>query len=178
MKWYVIQVYSGYEKQVLQSIQEALAKHNLTDKVKEIFVPTKDADQTRYGKRTVVKKKLTPGYIFIEADLDSELLLLLKSIPRVSGFVGGLNDQGMPYAVEKAEIDKLIEGTNSTEDTKSKDTTFEIGEMVHIKHGPFASFDATIDEIDEEKRKLKVAVSIFGRQTLVELEYYQVEKNK
>ncbi len=179
MNWYVLQVYSGYEKQILEAIEEIVKKKGLESKIKEIFVPTQDVLQVRYGKKSSVKKRLITGYMFINMDLDDNLLHVIKNIPRVSGFIGSTDKDGFPFPVSQAEIDKMVSYADSQNSNMANNVmNFDIGEEISIIHGPFASFKGTIEEIDEEKAKIKVAVSIFGRMTPVELEYIQVEKIK
>lgn len=179
MNWYILQVYSGYEKRVLESIEELVEKKGLESRIQEIFIPTQEVLQMRYGKKNNVKKNLIRGYVFINMAINDQLLHLIKSVSGVSKFVGSLDKDGFPFPVSQTEIDKML---NMVDNQNSLSTNinkhFEVGEEVKIMTEPFASFKGVIQEIEEAKMKLKVSVSIFGRMTPVELEYNQVEKIK
>jgi transcriptional antiterminator NusG len=179
MNWYVLQVYSGFENKISDIIRELATKRGLDSKISKILVPTHDITQVRYGKKITMKKNFLPGYVLINMDLTEELLHLIRSIPRVSSFIGATSKDGMPFPVTEDEINRLM---NYAEDKNNSSETpefnFEVGEEVHIISGPFSSFDGIIEEIEEDRRKIKVAVSIFGRATPVELEPHQVEKLK
>ncbi|MDR0484263.1 MAG: transcription termination/antitermination protein NusG [Alphaproteobacteria bacterium] len=179
MNWYILQVYSGYEKRVLESIKEVVEKKGLEARIKELFIPTQEVLQMRYGKKNSIKKNLIRGYVFLNMDLNDQLFHLIKSISGVSKFLGALDKEGIPFPVSQAEIDKMLNQVDSQNSVASNAAnTFEVGEEVKIISEPFASFKGIIQEIEEEKMKLKISVSIFGRQTPVELEYNQVEKIK
>lgn len=179
MNWYILQVYSGYENRVLKSISELVEKNDLASRIEELFVPTQEVLQMRYGKKNNVTKNLVRGYVFINMDLNEQLLHLIKSVSGVSKFLGSLNNDGIPFPVSQEEIDKMLNIVdNHSSSSINNNIRFEIGENVKIISGSFDSFTGTIQEIEEEKSKLKVSVSIFGRMTPVELEYNQVEKIK
>ncbi|MDR2007346.1 MAG: transcription termination/antitermination protein NusG [Alphaproteobacteria bacterium] len=179
MNWYILQVYSGYEKRVLESIKELVEKKGLESRINELFIPTQEVLQMRYGKKNSVKKNLIRGYVFLNMSLDEQLFHLIKSIGGVSKFLGSLDKDGIPFPVSQAEIDKMLNQVDSQNSmATSSQHHFEVGEEVKIIAEPFASFKGIIQEIEEEKMKLKISVSIFGRQTPVELEYNQVEKIK
>lgn len=177
MNWYILQVYSGYEKRVLESIKELVEKKGLESRIQEIFIPTQEVLQMRYGKKNNVKKNLIRGYVFINMDINEQLLHLIKSVSGVSNFIGSKNKDGIPFPVSQEEIDRmlnLVDNQNSA--TANNNIRFHVGEEVKIISGSFDSFTGVIQEVEEEKMKLKVSVSIFGRMTPVELEYNQVEK--
>jgi transcriptional antiterminator NusG len=177
MSWYILQVYAGSETKVVESIQDLALKTGFDKNIEEVLVPTQDVTQVRYGKKIIVKKKFLPGYILLNMNLTEDLYRLIKSIQRVSGFVGASKDE-LPFPVSQAEIDKMINITSNSEKTPIvSDIHFEVGENISIISGPFSSFKGVIEVVEEERRKLKVAVSIFGRLTPVELEYHQVEKD-
>lgn len=176
MGWYILQVYAGSETKVVESIEDMALKTGFDKHIEEILVPTQDVTQVRYGKKIIVKKKFLPGYILLRMNLTEDLYRLIKSIQRVSGFVSSSKDQ-LPFPVSQAEIDKMINITsNSEKNPVISDIHFEVGENISIINGPFSSFKGIIESVEEDKQKLKVAVSIFGRLTPVELEYNQVEK--
>ncbi len=179
MNWYILQVYSGYERRVLESIEESVEKKGLESRIQEIFIPTQEVLQMRYGKKNNVKKNLIRGYVFISMDINDQLFHLIKSVTGVSKFLGSLDKNGVPFPVSQIEIDKMlnmVDNQNSVSTNINK--LFEVGEEVRITSEPFSSFKGIIQEIGEDKMKLKVSVSIFGRMTPVELEYNQVEKIK
>jgi transcriptional antiterminator NusG len=179
MDWYILQVYSGFENKVAESIMDLAKKRDLLDNIAEILIPTQDVIQLRYGKKINVKRKFLPGYVLLNIKLTEDLLYLIKSIPRVSIFVGNTNKEGVPYPVTQEEIDKLmLNATDLGSQNKEVEIIFDLGEVVNIINGPFTSFSGTIENIDTERKKLNVSVSIFGRATPVELEYHQVEKTK
>ena len=175
MDWYIVQAYSGFEKKVVQSIKDELKKHHLSDKLEEILVPTHQVTEVKKGKRTKKEKKFFPGYVLVNMELTDETFHLVKNTPKVTGFLG--SEHGTkPHPVSQEEIDRIINRVEETADGPRPSVIFEIGEQVRVSEGPFASFNGLVEEIDEEKSKLKVAVSIFGRPTPVELQYTQVEK--
>ena len=177
MNWYILQVYSGSETKVMHAIEELALKTGFDKNIDEILVPTQDVTQLRYGKKVVLKKKFLPGYILLKMDLSEDLFHLIRSIPRVSNFVGSSKDI-MPFPVSQEEVNKMLDiTTNTNQSDLLNDVVFEVGEAVHIISGPFTSFNGVIQEVEHDKKKIKVAVSIFGRLTPVELEYMQVEKD-
>lgn len=179
MNWYILQVYPGFENQIEKTIKEKAEKKGLGDCIKDILIPTEEALQMRYGKKNTVKRNLVTGYIFINMDLNDQLLHLIKSIPKVSNFLGSLDKYGVPFPVSQAEIDRMLNTVdNQNSNAVNNNVYFKVGEEIKIISGSFDSFTGIIQEIEEEKAKLKVSVSIFGRMTPVELEYNQVEKIK
>ena len=174
MNWYIVQAYSGFEKKVVDSIKEELKKNKLSDNLQEILVPTHQVTEVKKGKRTKKEKKFFPGYVLIKIDLNNEIYHLIKNLQKVSGFLGSANK---PTPITDAEIQRILGQVSESAINQKSGISFEIGEKVKVCDGPFASFSGLIEEIDEEKSRLKVSVSIFGRPTPVDLEFNQVEKN-
>ena len=173
MNWYIVQAYSGFEKKVADSIKDVMAKSSLETNLGDVLVPTHKVTEVKKGKRTQKQKKYFPGYILVKLDLNKQIYHKIKSIQKVSGFLG---PEGKPVPVSENEVKKIMNQITETEANPSAGITFEIGEKVRVCDGPFASFSGLVEEIDEDKSKLKVSVSIFGRPTPVDLEYNQVEK--
>ena len=173
MNWYIVQAYSGFEKKVVESIKDELKKHKLSDKLEEILVPTHQVTEIKKGKRTKKEKKFFPGYVLIKIDLNNEIYHMIKNLQKVSGFLGSADK---PTPISDNEIKRILGQVSESAVTQKAGISFEIGEKVKVCDGPFASFNGLIEEIDEEKSRLKVSVSIFGRPTPVDLEYNQVEK--
>ena len=175
MNWYIVQAYSGFEKKVVDSIKDELKKHKLTQNLQEILVPTHQVTEVKKGKRTKKEKKFFPGYVLIKIDLTKQIYHLIKNLQKVSGFLGSSDK---PTPISDDEIKRILgQVSESAVTQKAAGISFEIGEKVKVCDGPFASFNGLIEEIDEEKSRLKVSVSIFGRATPVDLEFNQVEKN-
>ena len=171
--WYIVQSHSSFENKVAQLIKEEADKAKISDKFEEIVVPTHDVTEVKRGKRVQRKKKYFPGYVLIKSEMDNNIYHMIKGIKKVSGFLGS---KGIPVPVSDKEIEKIL-GQIKDGVAQSKSTIdYSIGEKVQVVDGPFASFNGMIEEIDEEKARLKVSVSIFGRPTPVDLEYNQVEK--
>jgi transcriptional antiterminator NusG len=173
MKWYIIQSYSGFEKKVSEQIKEELDKANLSSYFDQVLVPTQDVTEIKKGKKTVVKKKYFPGYVLAKLNMTDEIYHLIKSLKKVSGFLG---PQGKPSPIAETEVQKILGNMQESVSNPTNSVIFTIGEQVKVSDGPFASFNGLIEEIDEEKSRLKVSVSIFGRPTPVDLDYTQVEK--
>ena len=169
-----MQAYSGFEKKVVDSIKEELKKHKLADKLQEIIVPTHQVTEVKKGKRTKKEKKFFPGYVLIKIELTKQIYHLIKNLQKVSGFLGSSDK---PTPISDDEIKRILGQVSESADKQKSGVNFEIGEKVKVCDGPFASFNGLIEEIDEEKSRLKVSVSIFGRATPVDLEFNQVEKN-
>ena len=171
--WYIIQSHSSFENKVASLIKEEAEKAKISEKIEEIVVPTHDVTVVRRGKRIQRKKKYFPGYVLMKSEMDDNIYHMIKNIKRVSGFLGS---KGIPVPVSDIEIDKIL-GQIKDGVAQSKSTIeYSIGEKVQVIDGPFASFNGMVEDIDEEKSRLKVSVSIFGRPTPVDLEYNQVEK--
>lgn len=174
-RWFIIHAYSNFEKKVAEFIQERASLAGIEDLIEEIIVPTEEVVEIRRGKKVNTEKRFFPGYVLIKMELTDEAFHLVKSTPKVSGFLG--SDQGTkPHPVSQSEIDRITNRVQEGIDNPKPSIVFEIGEQVRVSEGPFASFSGFVEEVDEEKTRLKVAVSIFGRPTPVELQYGQVEK--
>lgn len=173
MRWYVLHVYSGFENKVAEAINEKARKLKLVDRVGEIMVPTEEVVEVKRGQRVNAERKFFPGYVLAKLDLSDEVWHMVKDTPKVTGFLGASNK---PSPITQREADALIKQIQEGVDSPRPSIIFDIGEEVKVIDGPFASFNGFVEEVDEEKGKLKVSVSIFGRATPVELEYSQVEK--
>ena len=174
MNWYIVQAYSGFEKKVVELIKEELKKNKLEENLGEILVPTHQVTEVKKGKRTKKEKKYFPGYVLIKIDLTKQIYHLIKNIPKISGFLGSSEK---PSPLTDDEIQRILGQVSESAINQKSGISFEIGEKVKVCDGPFASFNGLVEEIDEEKSRLKVSVSIFGRSTPVDLEFNQVEKN-
>ena len=171
--WYIVQSHSSFENKVAQEIKEEATKANLSDKIEEIIVPTHDITEVKRGKRVQRKKKYFPGYILLKSEMDNTIYHMIKSLKKVSGFLG---TKGTPIPVSEKEIEKILGQIKDGVVQPKSGIEYNVGEKVQVIDGPFASFSGLVEDIDEEKLRLKVSVSIFGRPTPVDLEYSQVEK--
>ena len=171
--WYIVQSHSNFENKVAKLIKEEADKSKVSDKIEEIIVPTHDITEVRRGKRVQRKKKYFPGYVLIKSEMDNNLYHMIKNIKKVSGFLGS---KGIPVPVSDKEIEKILGQIKDGVAQPKSAIEYTIGEKVQVIDGPFASFNGLIEDVDEEKLRLKVSVSIFGRPTPVDLEYNQVEK--
>ena len=174
MHWYIVQAYSGFEKKVVESIKDSLKKNKLDSNLEEILVPTHNVTEVKKGKRTKKEKKYFPGYVLVKIELTKQIYHLIKNLQKVSGFLGS---EDKPTPISDQEIQRILGQVSESAINQKSGISFEIGEKVKVCDGPFASFSGLIEEIDEEKSRLKVSVSIFGRPTPVDLEFNQVEKN-
>ncbi|KFZ27797.1 MULTISPECIES: transcription termination/antitermination protein NusG [Pseudidiomarina] len=173
-RWYVVQAFSGFESRVAQSLREHIKMHGMEDKFGEVLVPTEEVVEMRAGQRRKSERKFFPGYVLVEMAMDDESWHLVKSIPRVLGFIGGKQDR--PTPITQREADTILNRLQESVDKPKPKTLFEPGEVVRVNDGPFADFNGTVESVDYEKSRLTVSVSIFGRATPVELEFAQVEK--
>ena len=171
--WYIVQSHSSFENKVASLIKEEAGKAKISEKFEEIIVPTHDVTEVKRGKRIQRKKKYFPGYVLMKSEMDKDLYHMIKNIKKVSGFLGS---KGVPAPVSEKEIDKILGQIKDGVAQPKSAIEYTVGEKVQVIDGPFASFSGMIEEIDEEKSRLKVSVSIFGRPTPVDLEYNQVEK--
>ena len=173
-RWYIVHAYSNFENKVAQSIKDQAAQRGLTELFDEVMVPTEKVTEVRRGRKVDAERKFFPGYVLVKCDLTDEVYHLIKNTPKVTGFLGA--DKSKPVPIPDAEAERIKGQVQEGVDRPKHSVTFEIGETVRVADGPFASFNGTVEEIDDARSRLKVAVSIFGRATPVELEYGQVEK--
>ena len=172
--WYIIQSHSSFESKVAKLIKEESEKAKISDKIEEIIVTTHDVTVVKRGKRVQRKKKYFPGYVLIKSEMDNNIYHMIKNIKKVSGFLGS---KGIPVPVSDKEIDKILGQIKDGVAQPKSSVEYSIGEKVQVIDGPFASFNGLVEDVDEDKARLKVSVSIFGRPTPVDLEYNQVEKS-
>lgn len=173
LRWYIVHAYSNFEKKVAEEIKRGALQHGLNDLFQEILVPTEEVVEIRRGQKVNAERKFFPGYVLVKMHLTDEAYHLIKNTPKVTGFLGQGNK---PMAVSQQEIDRIISQVKEGVERPKSAITFEVGEQVKVADGPFASFNGIIEEVDDERSRLKVAVSIFGRATPVELDFGQVEK--
>jgi len=173
LRWYVVHVYSGFEKKVAQSIEEQARQAGMEEQIPQVLVTTEAVVEMRRGAKINAERKFFPGYILVEMDLTDETWHLVKNTPKVTDFLGG---KGRPVPITEAEAQRILYQVKEGVDRPKPSVTFEVGEQVRVCDGPFNSFNGMVEEVDEERSRVKVAVSIFGRATPVELEYSQVEK--
>ncbi len=172
-QWYIVHTYSNFERKVVETITEQAKAQGLEDVIEEILIPTEEVIEIRRGQKVSAERKFFPGYLLVKMDMTDQAYHLVKNTPKVTGFLGS---QRKPIPVSQAEVDRILNQVQEGIERPKPSITFEIGETVRVCDGPFASFNGLVEEVDEERTRLKVAVSIFGRPTPVELEYNQVEK--
>jgi transcriptional antiterminator NusG len=174
-RWYVVHAFSGYEKKVMLSLKERIALQGMEDLFDEVLVPTEEVVEMRAGQKRKSERKFFPGYVLVHMELNDDTWHLVKNTPRVMGFIGGTADRPAPITAKEA--DKILQRMEASEDMPAHKTVYEPGEMVRVTDGPFNDFTGTVEEVNYEKNRLRVAVLIFGRSTPVELEFGQVEKS-
>ena len=172
MRWYVLHVYSGFEKKVAESIKEQAEKKGWTDRIGEVLVPTETVVDVQKGKKVETERKFFPGYVLIQMEMNDDTWHMVKQTPKTTGFLGGKKPVAMTEREAKQVMMQMQEGV---EKPRTR-VVYEVGEQVRVVDGPFASFTGIVDEVDLEKTRVKVSVTIFGRPTAVELEFAQVEK--
>ncbi|CUB01058.1 transcription termination/antitermination protein NusG [Pannonibacter indicus] len=172
-RWYIVHAYSNFEKKVAESIREKAAQKGLSDLFEEILVPMEKVVEVRRGRKVDAERKFFPGYVLVKMEMTDEAFHLIKNTPKVSGFLGS---EQKPVPISEAEARRILSQVQEGVDRPKPSVSFEVGEQVRVSDGPFASFSGLVEEVDEERARLKVAVSIFGRPTPVELEFGQVDK--
>ncbi len=174
-RWYIVHTYSNFEKKVMESLKEQSVQKGLQDSFEQVIVPTEEVIELRRGRRIKTERRFFPGYVLAKIDLTDEVFHLIKNTPKVTGFLGS---GSKPVPISDAEANRILNQVAEGVERPKATIHFEVGEQVRVADGPFASFNGQVEEVDEERSRLKVAVSIFGRPTPVELEYGQVEKMK
>jgi len=174
MRWYVVHAYSGYENYVKKTLQEYIERANMQERFGDILVPSEEVVEIRDGKKRKSERKFFPGYVLVQMEMDDAVWHLVRSVPRVMGFIGGTADK--PAPITDREANQILQRMEEGAERPRPKVLFEPGEVVRVTSGPFADFEAVVEEVDYEKNKLRVSVLIFGRSTPVELEFTQVEK--
>lgn len=174
MRWYVVHAYSGYEKTVQRTLKERVARAGLEAKFGDILVPTEEVVEMRDGQKRSSERKFFPGYVLVQMEMDEETWHLVRSVPRVLGFIGGSGDR--PAPITEREADEILSRVREGQDKPKPKVLFEVGEMVRVTDGPFNDFNGVVEQVNYEKSRLNVSVMIFGRSTPVELDFSQVEK--
>ena len=172
-RWYIVHAYSNFEKKVAESIREQAKQRNLEDHFEQVMVPTETVTEVRRGRKVNAERKFFPGYVLVKMNLTDEVYHLIKNTPKVTGFLGSDNK---PMPITEAEANRILHQVQEGIERPKPAVSFEVGEQVRVSDGPFASFNGTVEEVDEARSRVKVAVSIFGRATPVDLEFGQVEK--
>lgn len=173
MRWYIVHAYSGFEKKVAEAIREQIEQKDMSDLIEQVLVPTEEVVEMRRGQKVSSERKFFPGYVLVKMDMTNESYHLVKNVGKVTGFLGTANK---PQPIPDREAERILQQMQDGIERPKPSIMFEIGEQVRVSDGPFASFNGIVEDIDEERTRLKVSVSIFGRATPVELEYTQVEK--
>ena len=174
LNWYILQVYSGNEKKIEKELLAQTEKKGLRENISKILIPSEEVIEMKKGKKISSERRFFPGYLLMKMIMTNDVWHIIKNVPKVSGFLGG--KKGEPTPVSEVEIDKIKKQIMEGVDKPKPSVSFEVGEQVRVSDGPFTSFNGLVEEVDEEKARLKVSVSIFGRSTPVDLEYAQVEK--
>ncbi len=175
-RWYIVHAYSNFEKKVAEDIENKARQKGLSDQIEQIVVPTEKVVEVRRGKKVDAERKFFPGYVLLKAELTDSVISLVKNTPRVTGFLGEDRTTAKPVPITEAEAQRILMQVQEGVERPKPSITFEIGEAVRVSDGPFASFNGSVQEVDEERSRLKVEVSIFGRAVPVDLEFGQVEK--
>ena len=173
-RWYVVHAYSGFEKSVQRALVDRVNRSGMQDSFGQILVPVEEVVEMRAGQKTVTERKFFPGYVLVEMEMNDDTWHLVKNTGKVTGFVGGSGHR--PTPISEKEVDKIMSQMQEGVEKPKPKTLFEVGEMVRVKEGPFTDFNGNVEEVNYEKSRLRVSVTIFGRATPVELEFGQVEK--
>ena len=173
-RWYVVHAYSGFEKSVQRALTERIARAGMQEQFGRILVPVEEVVEMRAGQKAISERKFFPGYVLVEMEMNDETWHLVKSTAKVSGFVGGTANK--PTPISEKEVDKIMQQMQEGVEKPRPKVLFEVGELVRVKEGPFTDFNGSVEDVNYEKNKLRVSVTIFGRATPVELEFSQVEK--
>lgn len=173
-RWYVVHAYSGFEKSVQRALVERITRAGMKEMFGQILVPVEEVVEMKSGQKSISERKFFPGYVLVEMEMNDDTWHLVKSTPKVTGFVGGTATK--PTPISPKEVDKIMQQMQEGVEKPRPKVLFETGEMVRVKEGPFTDFNGTVEEVNYEKSRLRVAVTIFGRSTPVELEFAQVEK--
>ena len=174
-RWYVVHAYSGFEKSVMRAIRERIVRLGMQDKFGQILVPVEEVVEMKGGHKAISERKFFPGYVLVEMEMDDDSWHLVKNTPKVTGFVGGTATR--PTPISQKEVDKIMQQMQEGVEKPRPKILFEIGEVVRVKEGPFTDFHGSVEDVNYEKNRLRVSVTIFGRATPVELEFGQVEKS-
>ena len=174
MRWYVVHAYSGFEKSVQRALLERIQRHGMQDAFGRILVPVEEVVELKQGQKSISERKFFPGYVLVEMTMNDESWHLVKSTPKVTGFVGGSANK--PTPISEKEVEKIMQQMQDGVEKPRPKVLFEPGEIVRVKEGPFTDFHGTVEQVNYEKNRLRVSVTIFGRATPVELEFGQVEK--
>ena len=174
MRWYVVHAYSGFEKSVMKTLRERIAREQMDGLFGQILVPVEEVVDIKNGQKTISERKFFPGYVLVEMEMTDDTWHLVKSTPKVSGFVGGKGNK--PTPISQREVDAILQQMQQGIDKPKPKVEFEVGEKVRVTEGPFIDFNGSVDEVNYERNKLRVSVQIFGRETPVELDFAQVEK--
>ena len=173
-RWYVVHAYSGFEKSVQRALVERIARDGMQDLFGQILVPVEEVIEMKNGQKSITERKFFPGYVLVEMEMNDDTWHFIKSTPKVTGFVGGTANK--PTPISEKEVDKIMQQMKDGVDKPRPKVLFEVGEMVRVKEGPFTDFNGSVEDVNYEKSKIRVSVTIFGRATPVELDFGQVEK--
>jgi len=173
-RWYVVHAYSGFEKSVQRALVERIARDGMQDLFGQVLVPVEEVVEMKNGQKSITERKFFPGYVLVEMEMNDDTWHLIKSTPKVTGFVGGTANK--PTPISEKEVEKIMQQMKDGVDKPRPKVLFEVGEMVRVKEGPFTDFNGSVEDVNYEKSKIRVSVTIFGRATPVELGFGQVEK--
>ena len=173
-QWYVVHAYSGFEKNVQKTLKERIEREGMADYFGQVLVPVEEVVDIKNGRKTISERKFFPGYVLVEMEMTDDSWHLVKSAPRVTGFIGGTGHRPLP--IMQREVDAILQQVQTGVEKPKPKVQFEVGQQVRVSEGPFADFNGVVEEVNYERNKLRVSVQIFGRETPVELEFAQVEK--